>query len=61
MLMSSVPCKYNTSECMGATMATAHLSSTVLHGYGDYTSRPGLRNIIASRLSTVTVSHAGLV
>ena len=39
MLMSSIPCKWNASECQGAAMASAHLSSTAYHGYGDYTLR----------------------
>jgi hypothetical protein len=39
MLMSDVPCKFVASECHGAAMASAHLSTTRLHGYGDYEAR----------------------
>ena len=37
--MSDIPCKYNTALCMGAAMATAHLSTTVAHTYGDFELR----------------------
>ena len=36
MNMSNIPCKWNATECMGAAMASAHVSSTVARAYGDF-------------------------
>jgi beta-glucanase (GH16 family) len=36
MSMSNIPCKWNASDCQGAAMASAHVSSTVKRGYGDF-------------------------
>ena len=39
MNMSNIPCQFGPQLCMGAAMATAHLSTTSAHSYGDFELR----------------------
>ena len=39
MNMSNMPCHWNSSECDGCAMASAHLSSKQAHSFGDFELR----------------------